>query len=72
MQIPVGQAQLPPNPVTPAAALPPAERSQGAEPARKVTASREGTETPTRGRSRDRAADSEHGQNRGQTVDLMV
>ena len=72
MQIPLGQAPIPPNPVTPTAALPPAERAQQAEPARKVTASREGTETLTKGRSRDRAADSDHGHHRGQTVDLMV
>ncbi len=72
MQIPLGQAPIPPNPVTPTAALPPAERAQMAEPARKVTASREGTETLTKGRSRDRAADSEQGQHRGQTLDLMV
>jgi len=71
MQIPVGQAQLPPNPVTPTAALPAAERAQSAEPARKVTASREGTETLTKGRSRERTADSEH-HHRGQTIDLMV
>ena len=72
MQIPVGQTPLPPNPVTPTAALPQAERAQAAEPARKVTASREGTETLTKGRSRDRAADSEHGQRRGQSLNLMV
>ena len=71
MQIPLGQAPIPPNPVTPTAALPPAERAQGAEPARKVTASREGTETPTKGRSRERTADSEQ-DHRGQTLDLMV
>ncbi len=71
MQIPVGQAQLPPNPVTPTAALPQAERAQAAEPARKVTASREGTETLTKGRSRERAADNEH-HHRGQTLALMV
>jgi hypothetical protein len=72
MQIPLSQAPLPPNPVTPTAALPPAERAQAAEPARKVTASREGTETLTKGRSRDRAADAEPGQHRGQSLDLMV
>lgn len=72
MQIPIGQTPIPPNPVTPTAALPPAERAQVAEPARKVTASREGTETLTKGRSRDRAADGEHGHQRGQSVDLMV
>lgn len=72
MQIPLGQAPLPPNPVTPTAALPPAERAQSGEPARRVTASREGTETLTKGRSRDRAANAEPGQRRGQTLDLMV
>jgi len=72
MQIPLGQAPIPPNPVTPAVALPPVERAQGAEPARKVTASREGTETLTKGRSRDRTADAEPKQHRGQTLDLMV
>jgi len=71
MQIPLGQAPLPPNPVTPTAALPQAERAQAAEPARKVTASREGTETSTKGRSRERTAENDH-HHRGQTVDLMV
>ena len=72
MQIPVGQTPLPPNPATPTAALPPAERAQMAGPARKVTASREGTETLTKGRSRERAADGGSGRQRGQTLDLMV
>jgi hypothetical protein len=70
MQIPLGQAPIPPNPVTPTAALPPVERAQVAEPARRVTASREGTETLTKGRSRDRTAEPK--QHRGKTVDLMV
>jgi len=72
MQIPLGQAPIPPNPVTPTAALPPAERAQAAEPARRVTASREGTETLTKGRSRDRTTNSGPGQRRGETLDLMV
>ncbi|HLJ20933.1 MAG TPA: hypothetical protein VKU84_12075 [Stellaceae bacterium] len=71
MQIPLGQAPIPPNPVTPTAALPPAERAQTAAPARKVTASREGTETPTKGRSRERTAEGER-DHRGHTLDLMV
>jgi hypothetical protein len=72
MQIPLGQAPIPPNPVTPTAALPQAERAQPVEPARRVTASREGTETLTKGRSRERAADPGPGQRRGKTLDLMV
>jgi len=72
MQIPPGQAALPPTPVTPASALPQAERVQMAEPARKVTASREGTETLTKGRSRQRASDSAPDQRRGQSLDLTV
>jgi hypothetical protein len=70
MLIPPGQAPLPPNPVTPLGALPPAERVQMAEPARKVTASREGTETLTKGRSR--AANAAPAGRRGQTLDLQV
>ena len=72
MQIPPGQAALPPNPVTPAAALPHAERAQMVEPARKVTAGREGTETPTKGRSRERAATNTPPQRRGQSLDMSV
>ena len=72
MQIPPGQAALLPNPVTPAAALPQVERAQMAEPARKITASREGTETLTKGRSRERAADAAPARRRGQTLDLLV
>jgi hypothetical protein len=68
MQIPPGQAALPPNPVTPTAALPQVERAQMAEPARKVTASREGAE----GRSRVRAAGAAPPRRRGQTLDLTV
>ncbi|HXA68925.1 MAG TPA: hypothetical protein VNW24_00645 [Stellaceae bacterium] len=41
-----------------------------AEPARKVTASREGTETLTKGRSR--AANAAPAGRRGQTLDLQV
>jgi hypothetical protein len=72
MQIPPGQAALPPTPVTPVAALPQAERIQMAEPARKVTASREGTEMLTKGRSRQRASDTTPAQRRGQSLDLTV
>ena len=72
MQIPPGQPALPANPVTPVAALPPAERVQMAEPARKVTASREGTETLTKRRPRERVADAASGARRGQTLDLLV
>ena len=72
MQIPPGPASLPPNPVTPTAALPPLERAQMAEPSRKVTASREGTETPTKSRSRKRTADATPAEQRGQALDLMV
>jgi hypothetical protein len=72
MQIPPGQAALPPNPVTPTAALPQAERVQMAEPARKVTAGREGTETPTKGRSRERTGDAAPPQRRGQSLDMLV
>lgn len=72
MQIPPGQAALPPNPVTPAAVLPQAERAEAIEPARKVTASREGTETLNKGRSRDRTSDAAQGQRRGQSLDLTV
>lgn len=72
MQIPLGQAPIPPNPVTPAPMLPQAERAQAAAPARKVTASREGTETLTKGRSRERTADSETRQRRGQSLDVLV
>ena len=72
MQIPLSQAPLPPNPVTPTAALPPAERAQSVEPARKVTATREGTETLTKRRSRDRASDAGPRQHRGQSLDVLV
>jgi hypothetical protein len=72
MQILPGQAALPSNPVTPATALPQAERAQMVEPARKVTAGREGTETPTKGRSRDRAAANTPPQRRGQSLDVLV
>jgi hypothetical protein len=72
MQIPLGQAPIPPNPVTPTPTLPPAERAQAVEPARKVTASREGTETLTKGRSRERAADAAPRQHRGQSLDVLV
>jgi len=72
MQIPLGQAPIPPNPVTPAPTLPQAERAQAAQPARKVTASREGAETLTKGRSRERAADAETRQHRGQSLDVLV
>jgi hypothetical protein len=72
MLIPPGQAPLPPNPVTPIGALPPAERVQMAEPARKVTASREGTEMLTKRRSRERSADAAPAGRRGQTLDLQV
>jgi len=70
MQIPPGQAALPPNPVTPAAVLPQAERAEAIEPARKVTASREGTETLSKRRSREGAA-APAGR-RGQSLDLTV
>jgi hypothetical protein len=70
MLIPPGQAPLPPNPVTPLGALPLAERVQMAEPARKVTASREGTETLTKRRSR--GANAAPAGRRGQTLDLQV
>lgn len=72
MQIPLGQPPLPPNQATPIAALPAAERAQLAEPARKVTASREGTETLGKGRSRERPSDPGQSSDRGQTVDLSV
>ena len=58
--------------MTPTAALPQAERVQMAEPARKVTAGREGTETPTKGRSRERAGDAAPPQRRGQSLDMLV
>ena len=72
MQIPPGQAALPLNPVTPVAALPQAERVQMAPPARKVTASREGTETLTKRRSRQRGSDTAPTQPRGQSLDVLV
>jgi hypothetical protein len=72
MQIPLGQAPIPPNPVTPTPTLPQAERAQAVEPARKVTASREGTEALTKGRSRERAAEGEPRQHRGQSLDVLV
>jgi len=70
MQIPLGQPPLPPNPVPPAAALLQVERVQMLEPARRVTASREGTETLSKGRKR--AANAAPARWRGQTLDVTV
>lgn len=72
MHITLGQTPLPPNPVTPTPTLPQAECAQAVQPARKVTASREGTETLTKGRSRERAAHAETRQQRGQSLDVLV
>ena len=72
MQIPLGQAPIPPNPATPTPMLPQPERAQAAQPARKVTASREGTETLTKGRSRERPANAETREHRGQSLDVLV
>ena len=72
MQIPPGQTALPPNTATPTAVLPQVERTQMAEPARKVTASREGAETLSKGRSRERAAMTAPARHRGRTLDLTV
>ena len=72
MQIPPGQAALPPNPVPPVAAMPQAERAQAIEPARRVTASREGSEMPGKGRSRHGSTEAAPAQRRGQLLDLLV
>ena len=69
MQIPPGQAALPPNPVPPVAAMPQAERAQAIEPARRVTASREGS---GKGRSRHGSTEMAPAQRRGQLLDLWV
>ena len=54
MQIPPSQNLPPANPVPLAAAALPAERTQPAEPARRVTKNREGSETETRSCRRSR------------------
>jgi hypothetical protein len=76
MQIPPGQISLPPNPTPPTLALPVAERAQAIEPARKVTAGREGSELAGKPKGRAGASstskphrDDEH---RGYLLDLMV
>jgi hypothetical protein len=76
MQIPVGQTPLPPNPTTSVVALPMAERAQAIEPARKVTAGREGSELA--GKPRGRAGSSgsskpdREDEHRGYLLNLVV
>lgn len=52
MQIPPGQAALPPNPVPSAPALAPVEHAFAVEPARQVTPSRESGESSSKSRSK--------------------
>ena len=76
MQIPPGQAALPLNPTPSVAPLPVAERAQAIEPARKVTAGREGSETAGKPRGRTGTSGgsrpSEDSEPRGQLLNLLV
>jgi len=76
MQIPLGQTILPPNPTPSVVALPVAERAQAIEPARKVTAGREGSELAGKPRGRTGTSGGsrlkEDGESRGQLLNLLV
>ncbi|MGE5201322.1 MAG: hypothetical protein ACM3O6_04590 [Acidobacteriota bacterium] len=76
MQIPPGQAALPPNPAPPIAPAPQAAHAEVIEPVRRVNASREGTEAEGKAKPRSalpglhRAGARDGG--RGQLLDLLV
>ncbi|HUN45539.1 MAG TPA: hypothetical protein VMU85_03420 [Stellaceae bacterium] len=80
MQIPPGQAALPPNPVPPAPTLTPPERAQAIEPTRQVTPSREDRETSDKSRSHSEESEtSSHGthhrrgsSSRGGLIDVTI
>jgi hypothetical protein len=76
MQIPPGQAALPPNPTPPIAPAPQAAHAEVIEPVRRVSASREGAEAESKAKPRPgtpalhRTGLRDGG--RGQLLDLLV
>jgi len=76
MQIPPGQAALPPNPTPPVAPAPQVARGEVIEPVRRVTPGREGSEANGSTKQRLGAQGTQRaslrGAGRGQILDLLV
>jgi hypothetical protein len=76
MQIPPGQAALPPNPAPPIASAPQVAHAEVIEPVRRVTPSRESAEADGKAKPRLGAQAAQrsglHGTGRGQLLDLLV
>jgi hypothetical protein len=73
-----GQTVAPPNPVPSAPVLGQADRAQAVEPARQVTAARQGSETSSKSRSRPGQGDvpqgspSQRARPRGGLIDVTI
>ncbi|HVM79597.1 MAG TPA: hypothetical protein VMU06_11285 [Stellaceae bacterium] len=76
MQIPPGQAALPPNPAPPIAPAPQVAHAEVIEPVRRVTPSREGSEADGKAKPRLGAQGTQRAglreSDRGQLLDLLV